>query len=342
VDVVMLGHSDVGKTTYISSMYQAMQRGARGFTLQAALDRDHRKLTFDADEILRGRFPAASDRAAQYPMMLRHAGRDIFPVTWHDHRGGALRENTWSRQTATLLHRLETADGFLLFGDAPGLLDRSNRSALRATQDLVTQVLRVLPERRGRATPLVIVITKVDLVNLTDQELARAATPFKALTEAVREVADVHLTIAPVASGPVPRGILRPALWTLCFGLIERSRQLGATVGTRLSAARAAAQQDTVMSRVKSALGATPAATPQAVIREQQDLALREWSDVMPLIGHAVHLLSEVSTLDVLSALPAATQRARGTHRVPQPARASDTGPKPGGTENATFSSRSR
>lgn len=295
MDVVMLGHSDVGKTTYISSMYQAMQRGQRGFTLRAARDSDHRRLTSQAGEITHGRYPPGSDRAAEYPMKLRHAGQDIFSVTWHDHRGGALNERSASHQTATLLHQLETADGFLMFGDAPGLIDGDNRSAVRSTQDLVTQVLRVLPRRRGRTTPLVVVITKVDLIKSAEEEMERIVAPFRALMDAVRGVTDLHLTVAPVACGPSSSGVLRPVLWTLCFGLIALSRERGERVGMHLSAAREASQQDTIWSRLKGALASSPVSTPEVVVQVEQDNALREWSDVMPLIGHAVQLLSDES-----------------------------------------------
>jgi hypothetical protein len=305
VDVVMLGHSDVGKTTYISSMYQAMQAGARGFTLRAAQDSDHRRLMSQASEILHGRFPPGSDRAAEYPMMLRHSGNDIFPVTWHDHRGGALTERSSSQQTASLLHRLETADGFLMFGDAPRLLESDNRSAVRSIQDLVTHVLRVIPGRWGRTMPLVIVITKIDLVGLADRDLGRIVAPFEALMDAVQGVADVHLAVAPVACGPMPRGVLRPVLWTLCFGLIAQSRKLADSVGMHLSAARAAAQQDTVWSRWKGAIGVDPWLTPRSIVHERQDRALHEWSYVMPLIGHAVQLLGDDASSVLSPARPA-------------------------------------
>ena len=289
----MLGDSDVGKTTYIASMYQAMQGSTRGFTLRAAQESDHWRLTSRASEILHGRFPPGSDRAAEYPMMLRYAGRDIFPVTWHDHRGGALNERSSSFQTARLLHRLETADGFLIFGDASRLLDNDNRSAVRSTQDLTTHVLRVLPQRRSRATPLVIVLTKVDLIGFAGLDLGRIAAPFKALMDAVRGVADIHLAVAPVACGPATRGVLRPTLWTLCFGLIARSQELAGNVGMHLSAARAAAQEDTVWRRWKGAVRADRSLTPRSIVQERQERALHDWSDVMPLIGHAVQLLSD-------------------------------------------------
>jgi hypothetical protein len=305
VDVVMLGHSDVGKTTYIASMYQAMQRGTQGFTLRAVQESDHRRLTSRASEILHGRFPPGSDQAAEYPMMLRHSGHDLLPVTWHDHRGGALNERSSSRQTARLLHRLETADGFLMFGDASRLQDSTDRSTVRSIQDLITHVLRVIPERRGRTTPLVIVITKIDIVGFANLDLGRIVAPFEALMDAVHDVADIHLAVAPVACGPMPRGVLRPAQWTLCFGLIARSRALAASVGMHLSAARAAAQQDTVWSRWKGAAGTSPTLTPQSIVQERQDRALYEWSDVMPLIGHAVQLLGDDSSPALSPAPPA-------------------------------------
>ena len=41
--IVMIGHSNVGKTTYMASMYGAMQVGVDGFTLRAARTDDHER-----------------------------------------------------------------------------------------------------------------------------------------------------------------------------------------------------------------------------------------------------------------------------------------------------------
>lgn len=57
MDIVMLGHSGVGKTSYVSLMYAAMRDGIQGFGLCAREETRHEELTATAEEVLRGRYP---------------------------------------------------------------------------------------------------------------------------------------------------------------------------------------------------------------------------------------------------------------------------------------------
>lgn len=285
----MIGHSNVGKTSYTSSMYHAMQAGEQGFTLRTTRPDQHQRLISQAVEMLRGRFPPASDRAAVYEMTLQHRGREIMPVVWRDHRGGALYERTSSQQATDLLADIHQADGFLLFGDARQLLEDSGR-VNRSIQNAVTHLLRVLPERRGRTTPLVIVITKIDLVSAVDRDMRRLTEPFRPLLDAVTDAPDLHVTTAPVVCGSLPEGLLRPVHWAVCFGLIQRGRELVEQVGARLAEAAAAADRDTTWNRWHSKLD-TSIPSQRAIARELQARALHEWSSVMPLLGHVVQLL---------------------------------------------------
>jgi hypothetical protein len=57
----MLGHSDAGKTTYMSLMYEMMGRGVGGFVVSAENPDDHVRLSAAAKAIRTGRYPPVSD-----------------------------------------------------------------------------------------------------------------------------------------------------------------------------------------------------------------------------------------------------------------------------------------
>jgi hypothetical protein len=289
VNIVMIGDSNVGKTSYTCAMYHAMQYGAKGFTLRAGRVKQHRQLLSQGQNLLAGTFPPPSDRLASYELTLRYQGRDIMPVVWRDHRGGALYEpSATSRQTAELLASLRAADGFLLFGDA-------SRPRSRSIQHAVTHLLRALPERRGRTTPLVLVLTKIDAVPPAERDLAALTAPFRPLLDAIEDATDLHVTVAPVACGPKPEGVLLPVHWCVCFGLVQRGRELADQAGAHLVAAQQAAERDTTWNRWVSALNDIP--SQRAIALEYQQKALTEWANVMPLVGQAVHLLGTTPTL---------------------------------------------
>jgi GTPase SAR1 family protein len=122
MNIVMLGHSNAGKTTYMSSMYRELAtRGVNGFWLCAQEDADHRRLLTAANGVAVGRYPPASDRRGEYPLTLRYGSNQVIDFNWKDHRGGALREKSSSSQTKALLDDVAGADAIMLFLDSADL-----------------------------------------------------------------------------------------------------------------------------------------------------------------------------------------------------------------------------
>src|SRR5438309_901376 len=88
----MLGHSSVGKTTYMASMYGTLQTPINGFSLHTQDSAYHIGLLGDFNNIRRGIYPPATARRDQYDFSLYFKGKAIFPFEWVDYRGGALTE----------------------------------------------------------------------------------------------------------------------------------------------------------------------------------------------------------------------------------------------------------
>ncbi|WP_436531848.1 TRAFAC clade GTPase domain-containing protein [Actinoplanes sp. HUAS TT8] len=222
MNIVMLGRSSAGKTTYVSLMYDLMSRGVAGFRVSADPGTD-RRLRSAAEGIRQGRYPFASGTHTSYDLMLRFGGVNIFPFTWRDYRGASLSELTGQSEDARRLHDdLRTADGLVLFADAPGLLrDGPGSSDARLLSGLARRAVAL---RGERLTPIAIVLTKVDLVDRTDPAvLERLRAPFRPLVDAVARTVHVQGVIVPVACGPRPIGVRLPVLWMLQHGIVERA-----------------------------------------------------------------------------------------------------------------------
>jgi hypothetical protein len=291
VDVVLLGPSNVGKSTYLSSMYHAMQGSRRGFTLSATQERDHAHLMGQAEQILAGRYPPGTNHRITYETVLRHQGQEVMTISWRDHRGGALQERSSSAEAADLLKALASAHGLLVFADAPGLLGSQGRSNHQA-RELTVQLMRALPQLHSRILPLTLVISKMDLVPAEQDTRARVLAPLESLLGSLSQAPNIHLKVAWVACNPRPAGVLGPALWTLCFGLIQRGHQLSDRVAHHLHATKAAVEVERDTQRSRRLSAAPPKGpTPWTIAWEHQNQALLEWSRMIPLLGHAMHLL---------------------------------------------------
>src|SRR3954470_10076158 len=98
MDILMLGKSNAGKTSYVSAMYDAMNGGVGGFTVRTERAADHQRLRRNAQQMRSGRFPEATSRRSVYPLQLWHDQDRVFDFVWRDYRGGALTEGSNSAQ----------------------------------------------------------------------------------------------------------------------------------------------------------------------------------------------------------------------------------------------------
>lgn len=284
MEIVMLGHSAAGKTTYVSLMYSVMNTGIGGFSVRARQDDDGSRLARAARAIRIGQYPAPTDQRDVFDLILRHNGADVFPFTWRDYRGGTLREKTDSSQARELHNDLKRADGIVLFCDSVALLNESR--AGRDVRALVSHVQRAVDAREKRLTPLVIALTKADLVDLEDEKvIERLKAPFMPLAQAVAATEHVVGTMIPVACGPAPVHVHIPVLWSLRFGIIGRVHELEASIEAKIESANSWAAQDTLWNRFTSAWNdETPAWRHAAALRQQ---AYTEYQIYEPLIDPA-------------------------------------------------------
>jgi len=252
VKIMMLGHSGAGKTTYLSLMYAEMQDGIGGFRVRAADTGHHQQLLSDARQIRSSRYPPATRQRASYDLALSYNGSQVLPFTWQDHRGGAASgRSTDGEDVAQLTADLKEADGIVMFVDGAAIA--RDPAASRMAARLSSHVLRAMHQRAEVLTPLVIAVTKCDLVDLDDEKVsAKISVPFEELAKAVAATKHIVGTVLPISCGPSPLNVVVPVLWSLRFGVTGMAMRLNAQVEASASAMSSAAARDTLTDRIVS------------------------------------------------------------------------------------------
>ncbi|WP_330347149.1 hypothetical protein [Streptomyces sp. NBC_00582] len=225
MDFVMLGHHGVGKTSYLSLMYAAMRDGIHGFGLDARAAADHEALTRAAEYVLAGHPPPRTENLPVLELVLRFHGRAAVTLRWHEHHD--LVTGPGAKPSGQVL----TADGIVLFAEAPQLLeDGAYRAEMRRTAHRLRQALA---ERGRQLTPLVLTFTKCDLVcrpmppgAVPTALLADLTAPFSDLVDAVAATEHLRGAVALVSCGPEPVNITVPVLWSLHHAIAGRGLAL--------------------------------------------------------------------------------------------------------------------
>jgi len=218
--IAMLGHSGVGKTTYMACMYGVLQQSIQGFTLRANQQYDHDRLLRLGQSVVRGVYPAATDQRGEYPFQLRYQGRPVFEFTWADYRGGALTERSSSLEAQQLQNDLTQADGVLVFCDTEAIVRGKRITAqIGRLAYLVGQAM----SRVQHPMPLGLVLTKADLVDEIGERVYEAVRP---LVDSVAASQHVLGTVLPVACGPSPQLVQLPVLYVLAHGILGNAMAL--------------------------------------------------------------------------------------------------------------------
>jgi signal recognition particle receptor subunit beta len=215
--IVMLGHTGVGKTTYMASLYETMQQRVEGFHLKTSKSQDHPRLLDLAQMIRAGSYPSPTSQRDEYEFSLRYQGQDKFTFTWADYRGGALIEKQSSDQANLLVQDLKQADGIMMFCDCDALA-RGNQKAIQLGR--MTSFVGRAVEEAEHPIALAVVLTKADLISKFEDSLL---SPFNNLIDIVNASEWVLGAFIPIACGVRPANVPMPLLFTLHATVIVKA-----------------------------------------------------------------------------------------------------------------------
>jgi Double-GTPase 2 len=293
----MLGHSRAGKTTYVSLMYRELQtkHGVDGFRLRAHSTKDDELLAKNARAIASGKYPDPTPQRSVYRFVLQHQGSDVVDFTWRDYRGGALQAMNDDAQARELHADLRSASALILFSDAHRLLN--DRAAGAEVKILISNVRRAIDSRGSASTPLVIAITKCDLVDYSSDQTKKALRlPFLPIIDAAAKTENVHGAIVPLICGPRPRNVTAPVLFSLAHAVRARAEELRHEISYHESAARQADYDNTFLRFLSDVWNGRK--TQGQVASEHRTEAWREQRTLQPLIEPAARLTRLLGDLE--------------------------------------------
>ncbi len=177
----MIGHKGSGKTCYLYAMYSQMAFGVNGFTFMPddfdkALQLENGWSTI-VDE---HKWPEGTNESNDFVFNCSYALRQLIDFTWHDYRGGILKEGSQSSDYPKFREKLSNSGTLIICISAEivkGLLknDHGAESFVRIYNQLLQQYVK----DHARTVPIAITITKSDL--LEDEDFPKAIVILKRL-----------------------------------------------------------------------------------------------------------------------------------------------------------------
>lgn len=287
--VVMLGHSNAGKTTYMSSMYEIGKAGLKGFRIRTKEPTQEPELLRRAGDITRGSYPPPSAQRTSYDFVLSYRFKDFHDFTWSDYRGGALLDRSSDAEAEAVLSDLHSADGIVVFADAQALAD--GPAGARAMRRL-SVLLQGAIASRTTPVPLIVAYTKADLVSEDPRVWERIRTPLAAVMDAAHASDGVLATDVAVACGPSARNVEVPLLWCLGNSLINRVVALESELARSRSDAKRYAAKAGLGDSISSWWNSVPSYAKMAETARKN--AERELSELRPLRRPATQLAANL------------------------------------------------
>ena len=167
MNILMIGHSQSGKTSYMAGLYKLYGDKKDGFGLWLS-DSDKRlKLQKMAENLAKGIYPSGTDIASEYNFWLQHDNSLLIPFNWYDYRGGSLSESSsWSRDKENLLKKIDNADALIVFIDGAKAIHEVDEDLEDEYETLMWAIQKSLSKKsskKGEYFPISFVFTKGDL-----------------------------------------------------------------------------------------------------------------------------------------------------------------------------------
>ena len=116
MNILMVGHSRSGKTSFMAGMYKYLGESKEGYGIRAKNSTQKKNLERMAAGLSQNRYPAGTDVQQKYNFALTVDGEDIIPFNWIDYRGGILlSDDPDEGDMDKFLKAIKQSDALLVF-----------------------------------------------------------------------------------------------------------------------------------------------------------------------------------------------------------------------------------
>lgn len=187
MDIVMLGPSSAGKTTYMAALYYRMENGVYDYKMrydvwtnywykryaQNNMYYTHDEAIKEGEElkstsigVSKGKYPSPTVIKQEYVFKMQYKYFNEIGFNWFDYRGGALMErSSKSPESASLMSKIKSSDALIVFLDGTKLEEplSKNEREFRRLVYLIKSAISSISVEKDCFFPISFVITKDDL-----------------------------------------------------------------------------------------------------------------------------------------------------------------------------------
>ncbi len=164
MNILMVGHSGAGKTSFMAGLYKYLGESADGYGISAKKEHQKKQLGGMADALSQGKYPAGTDVQSQYEFSFTVNGEDLIPFNWIDYRGGILlSDSPDDSDMDKFMAAIQKADALVVFLDGQKLSQVGSRWNMEY-DILISCIENSLTVNHQSWFPISFVITKCDLV----------------------------------------------------------------------------------------------------------------------------------------------------------------------------------
>ena len=164
MNILMVGHSGAGKTSFMAGMYKCVGESIDGYGISAKKENQKNHLKKIADNLVKGHYPAGTDIQNKYEFVFTVDGSELIPFNWIDYRGGILlSEDPDDYDMEKFMTAIKQADALVVFLDGEKLSQAGSRWNMEY-DILISCIESSLSVTHDSLFPISFVITKCDLV----------------------------------------------------------------------------------------------------------------------------------------------------------------------------------
>lgn len=161
MNILMVGHSGAGKTSFMAGMYKHLGNKG-GYGIRAKDSSQKKTLQRMADRLSYGLYPSGTDIQQMYKFELTADGNDVVPFNWMDYRGGLLlSEEPDDEDMDNFMKAIASADALIVFLDGKKLSDKSSEWTMEY-DILISCIENSLSVEHKSWFPICFVVTKCD------------------------------------------------------------------------------------------------------------------------------------------------------------------------------------